>query len=600
MPIRRLSEDVINRIAAGEVVERPASVVKELVENAVDAGASRVEIVTEDGGATLVRVTDDGSGMDRADLALAVERHCTSKLAGDLLNIATLGFRGEALASVGAVSRLSVASRHAGEEHGWEITVDNGRVGPIRPSAIQRGTRVEAFGLFEAIPARRKFLKTPRAETMATTETLKRLAMAHPGVRFDFVAGDRSGLSYAAQQGDGAALARLGDILGSDFVANAVPVEAEREGAHLAGFAGLPTFNRASARDQFLFVNGRPVRDRLLIGAVRGAYADVLARDRHPLVALFLRVEPHSVDVNVHPTKAEVRFRDPGLVRGLIVGALKEALTAAGQRASPSLGRSALGVLRQAAYPTPADWRSSPWRPNAPAMPAASLQQAGFGEEGTPFPDPPAPAAAVPPVQPGGDERLQLHPLGAARAQIHDSYIVAQTNDGVVIVDQHAAHERLVYERLKAALAASSVPRQLLLIPEIVDLDIDDVERLVARSDELAEFGLAIEAFGPGAVAVREVPSAFGQIDVARLVTDLAHDLAEMDGTIRLRERLDAIAATIACHGSVRAGRRLKPEEMNALLRDMEATENSGQCNHGRPTYIELKLVDIERLFGRR
>lgn len=599
MAIRRLSEEVINRIAAGEVVERPASVVKELAENAVDAGATRIEVVIAEGGAGLISVSDDGTGMDRADLALSVERHCTSKLADDLLDIATLGFRGEALASIGAVARLTVASRHASEAHGWEIGVAHGAVAPLRPSAIAQGTRVEVAGLFEATPARLKFLKTARAETSATIDIVKRLAMAHPGIRFDFSAGERSGLSYRARTGEGAALERLSDVLGADFAPNALPIRAEREGVRLAGFAGLPTFNRASARDQYLFVNGRPVRDRLLLGAVRGAYADVLARDRHPLVALFIDIEPHEVDVNVHPAKAEVRFRDSGLVRGLIVGALREALSAAGRRASPTIAGEALRAARPPLERRAADdWRRSSWRPDARRgfeYPAAG--HGGFAEaEAEPLAVPSADLRA-PSI---ADEALQAHPLGAARAQLHETYIVAQTQDGLVIIDQHAAHERLVYERLKSALAGRPVPRQMLLIPEIVDLDGEDVDRLAARADELAEVGLVLEPFGPGAVAVREVPAAFGRLDIARLVHDLAHDLAEVDGSTRLRERLDAIAATIACHGSVRSGRRLKPEEMNALLRDMEGTENSGQCNHGRPTYVELKLADIERLFGRR
>jgi DNA mismatch repair protein MutL len=596
MPIRRLSEDMINRIAAGEVVERPASVAKELVENAIDAGASRIEIVTGGGGAALLRVSDDGAGMGREDLRLAVERHCTSKLGDDLSNIATLGFRGEALASIGAVARLSIATRRSGDEHGWEIKVEGGAASEPAPAALAVGTRVEVADLFFATPARLKFLKSERAEANAVTETVKRLAMAHPEIRFALAGSDRSLADYPAAAGAGAQLARIARIMGAEFRHNAVPIDAEREGARLSGFAGLPTFHRANAAQQFLFVNGRPVRDKLLLGAIRGAYADLLARDRHPLAVVFIDLPPSEVDVNVHPAKAEVRFRDPGLVRGLIVGALREALTRESRRASPTIGAATITAFRPArAAPPPA---ATAWQ--RPLQDGNAAVAFGFAEEHQPAFDSADMRSVDARSNEVADDAALVLPLGVPRAQLHETYIVAETENGLVIVDQHAAHERLVYERMKAALAANGVPRQILLIPDIVDLPEDDAERVAARADELTELGLVLERFGPGAVAVRETPALLGAVDGAGLVRDLADDLAEMDNSTRLRERLDHVAATMACYGSVRAGRRLKPEEMNALLREMEATPNSGQCNHGRPTYVELKLADIERLFGRR
>jgi DNA mismatch repair protein MutL len=596
--IRLLPDHLINRIAAGEVVERPASVVKELVENALDAGARRIEVVTAGGGKSLIRVADDGSGMRRADLELAVSRHCTSKLPGDdLSSIATLGFRGEALASIGAVARLAIHSRHASEEHGWSIEVEGGRLGDPKPASHAAGTQIEVRDLFFATPARLKFLRSDRAEAGAVSEVVRRLALAHPQVRFTLSGPDRLTADFPAASGGSGLEVRIAQVIGADFAENAMRIAAEREDVRIAGFAGLPTFNRANSLQQFMFVNGRPLRDPLLSGALRAAYADVLARDRHPIVALFLDVPPAEVDVNVHPAKLEVRFRDPGLVRGLLVGAIREALAGEGFRAA-STGGSA----------TFAAFRPEPQRPFAGANGGASWQGwaapspgPGFGEEkqaGLAMLDRPsadARASAAPP-----DAALLSRPLGAARAQIHENYIVAQTEDGLIIVDQHAAHERIVYERLKAGLEGRRVPRQILLIPEVVDLPADDVARLVARADELAEVGLVVEAFGPGAIAVTETPSLLGEVDAAALVRDIADDLAEWNASTRLRERLDHVAATMACHGSVRAGRRLRPEEMDALLREMEATPQSGQCNHGRPTYVELKLADVERLFGRR
>jgi DNA mismatch repair protein MutL len=612
MPVRQLSEAVVNRIAAGEVVERPASVVKELVENALDAGAHRIDVLTDGGGRRLICVTDDGEGMTRADLALAVERHATSKLADDdLVSIRTLGFRGEALPSIGSVARIAIASRHASEPHAWAIEVDAGVKSEVKPAALGEGTRVEVRDLFHATPARLKFLKLDRTEAEAVRDVARRLAMSRPDVAFTLAGEERSPVSYAATlPGATGRLTRLGDVLGPDFRANAVEIAAEREGIVIEGYAALPTLTRANALGQYLFVNGRPVRDKLLLGAVRAAYADYLPRDRHPLVALFVTLPAREVDVNVHPAKAEVRFRNAGLVRALIVHGLKNALVRDGTRAASTGGSATIAAFRPASSPAGGagrgagwDWRRSPARPaSSRAMPRgfAEAAQVAF-DTGMPAADLRAGLAGEATAEfaaPGAD--ALDHPLGAARAQVHDTYIVAQTRDGLIIVDQHAAHERIVYERLKAALEKSGVARQILLIPEIVELDEADVERLAARAAELARYGLALEAFGPGAVALRETPALLGEIDGAGLVRDLAEHMSEWDETLPLERRLMQVASSMACHGSVRAGRRLKPEEMNALLREMEATPNSGQCNHGRPTYVELKLTDIERLFGRR
>ena len=605
MSVRQLSEAIVNRIAAGEVVERPASVVKELVENALDAGSRRIDVLTDGGRRRLIRVTDDGEGMPRADLELAVDRHATSKLAGDdLLAIHTLGFRGEALPSIGAVARLIITTRHKSEPHAWMLEVDAGKKSPAKPAALGQGTSVEVRDLFYATPARLKFLKTDRSEAEAVREVVRRLAMSRPDVAFALAGEERAPVTWAAVSDN---LARLGDVLGSDFRANAIAIDAEREGVRLAGFAGLPTLSRANTLGQYLFVNGRPVRDKLLVGAVRAAYADYLPRDRHPLLALFVTLETREVDVNVHPAKTEVRFRDGALVRGLIVRALKEALAREGQRAATTGGSATIAAFRPLGVPWRGgtDWRRSssfssgrldprgfvPSRGGA-ALGFAEAAQAAF-EVGEPSAD-----ARVESFEPAPD--LIARPLGAARAQVHETYIVSQTHDGLVIVDQHAAHERIVYERMKAAIDKAGVARQILLIPEIVELDAADAARLVQRAGELARFGLSIEAFGPGAVAVRETPSMLGDVDVKGLLRDLAEHMAEWDDELPLERRLLHVSATMACHGSVRAGRRLKPDEMNALLREMEAVPNSGQCNHGRPTYVELKLTDIERLFGRR
>jgi DNA mismatch repair protein MutL len=595
MPVRQLSESIVNRIAAGEVVERPASAVKELVENALDAGATRIVIVPVGGGRRLIRVTDDGGGMTRADLELAVERHATSKLADDddLMAIATLGFRGEALPSIGAVSKLSIATRHASEPHAWALAVEAGAKSAAAPAALNAGTRIEVRDLFYATPARLKFMKSERAEGEAVRETVRRLAMSRPDVAFTLAGEERAAVTWpAALPGAAGRLARLGDILGADFRANAIEVKAGRAGLMVEGFAALPTYSRANSLGQYLFVNQRPVRDKLLVGAVHAAYADYLPRGRHPVVALFVSIDPREVDVNVHPAKTEVRFRDAGLVRSLVVGALREALTRDSARAATTGGAATVAAFRpvSAAAPSRSGW-SWPAQGNA-ALGLADNAQAAFDVGHA------AATARVEVAAPAPD--ALDYPLGAARAQVHDAYIVAQTRGGLVIVDQHAAHERIVYERLKAALDRDGVARQILLIPEVVELDEGDVARLVARADELVRYGLVVEGFGPGAVAVRETPSLLGEIDAGALLRDLAEHLAEWDDGLPLERRLLHVAATMACHGSVRAGRRLKAEEMNALLREMEATPNSGQCNHGRPTYVELKLTDIERLFGRR
>ncbi|HEX3918007.1 MAG TPA: DNA mismatch repair endonuclease MutL [Caulobacteraceae bacterium] len=610
MPIRRLPPELVSRIAAGEVVERPASAVKELVENAVDAGAGHIEIQVEGGGLTRILVADDGAGLGPAELPLAVERHATSKLSADadgafdLLRIATMGFRGEALPSIGSVARLAIAARRAGDA-AHAILVEGGAVGAVAPAAFAgpHGARVEVRDLFYATPARLKFMKSERAEALAIVEEVKRQAMAHGEVAFSLDIDGRRVLRLPAEApGEAGRLARLAAVLGADFADNALALDQIRDGVRLVGHAGVPTFNRGNAQHQYLFVNGRPVRDRLLQGALRAAYADFLARDRHPVAALYIELDPTLVDVNVHPAKAEVRFRDPALVRGLIVGGLRHTLSGAGHRASTTVAADALAGFRPG--PSAAGfsaWRAGGWEPSPQA--GGGFQTgvlAGVAEISARFE--PAPGMADPGSAYGAPAAFDPidFPLGAARAQLHETYIVAQTRDGVVIVDQHAAHERLVYERMKEGMAAGGVPRQALLMPQVVELDPAEAERVAARADELADLGLVLEPFGPGAVLVRETPAALGDTDAAGLVRDIADDLAENGAALALKERLEHVAATMACHGSVRAGRRLTAPEMNALLRQMEATPHSGQCNHGRPTYVELKLADIERLFGRR
>jgi DNA mismatch repair protein MutL len=596
MPIRQLSPETVNRIAAGEVIERPASVVKELVENALDAGGTEIEVVTASGGLALIRVTDDGAGMPPEDLVLAVDRHATSKLSEeDLFDIRTLGFRGEALPSIGSIALLTLQSRRRGAGEAYALSVDRGTKGGVKPAAGNSGTCVEVRDLFSSVPARLKFLKSERAENQATSEVIKRLAMAHPQVGFTLTTGERTGLRYPREaEGDAGLLQRLGSIMGREFMDDAVPVAGARDKLAVSGFAGLPTLHRPDAAQQFLFVNGRPVKDKLLIGAVRAAYGDLIPRGRHPLLALFLTLPPDEVDVNVHPAKVEVRFRDAGQVRSLIVNALGAALHAAGHRAAAANGSATLQELRPNVVPFE---RTRPsYYPSArggAGLGLAEAMQAPLDAMDAPSADTRAFTAPV-------AEELLDRPLGAARAQLHENYIVAQTRDGIVIVDQHAAHERLVYERLKAMLAAGGVARQGLLVPVVVDLDNAEIDALAEKTEELTELGLVLEPFGAGAVIVREVPALLAHADTTALTRDVAADILRDGASSALKERLMSVCATIACHGSVRSGRRLAPDEMNALLRDMEATPYSGQCNHGRPTYVELKLADIEKLFGRR
>ena len=604
MTIRLLPETTVNRIAAGEVVERPASVVKELVENAIDAGARHIDVVMTGGGRDYIGVTDDGRGMTKGDLELCVERHATSKLPDDdLLHVAYLGFRGEALPSIGSVSRLTLTSRAANPDgeagEAWQVMVDAGAKQAPKPAALNQGTKVEVHDLFYATPARLKFLKAERTEFGHALDVMRRAAMAHPDIGFTLSDGQRTALRVAPAPGElfeDRLLARLSAILGAEFAANTIRIEAERRGYRLTGYAGVPTFNRGNAQHQFMFVAGRPVRDKLFTGAVRGAYADFLARDRHPVLALFIECAPDDVDVNVHPAKAEVRFRDAGVVRGLIVGALRHALMEAGHQASTTVSAQALGALRREPNTIPNQAFAQFNRPLATPPP-----NGGFGEA-SPQPHlaydagPSARIETLPEAAPDAVE----YPLGAARGQLHETYVIAQTQDGIVIVDQHAAHERLVYERMKKALADNGVASQMLLLPEVVELEPLSAQRLAARVEELTELGLVIEPFGEGAVMVREAPALLGDCDIKGLVRDLADDLAEWDQALSLKERLEEVCSTMACHGSVRAGRRLNVAEMNALMREMEATPHSGQCNHGRPTYVELKLKDIERLFGRR
>ena len=607
MTIRRLPPELVSRIAAGEVVERPASAVKELVENAVDAGAARIEIQADGGGLTRILVADDGQGLGPDELPMAVERHATSKLTAgadggwDLLRIATLGFRGEALPSIGSVARLSIAARKAGGT-AHSILVEGGDVRSVSPAAFPgpHGARVEVRDLFYATPARLKFMKSERAEAMAIADEVKRQAMAHAEVAFSLDIDGRKALRLPAEAaGEAGRLGRLAAILGTDFADNALAIDQVRDDVRLVGHAGVPTFNRGNAAHQYLFVNGRPERHRLQQGALRAAYADFLARDRHPVAALYLELDPTLVDVNVHPAKAEVRFRDPSLVRGLIVGALRHALAGAGLRASTSVAADALAGFRSGYQPGPSATGFSAWQAGGWTPTPQSGLLAGVAEISARFEAAPAMSGFADPGAPAAFDAID-YPLGAARAQLHETYIVAQTRDGVVIVDQHAAHERLVYERMKEGMAAGAVPTQALLMPQVVELDPAEAERVADRADELADLGLVLEAFGPGAVLVRETPAALGETDVAGLVRDIADDLAENGAALALKERLEHVAGTMACHHSVRAGRRLTAVEMNALLRQMEATPHSGQCNHGRPTYVELKLADIERLFGRR
>jgi DNA mismatch repair protein MutL len=600
--IRQLDEAAINRIAAGEVVERPASAVKELVENAIDADARRVVIEVAHGGKTLIRVTDDGVGMEAEDLPLALSRHATSKIDGsDLLNIHSFGFRGEALPSLGSVGRLSITSRAS--DAGHVIRVSGGAHDPIKPAALNRGTVVELRDLFYATPARLKFLRSDRAEMQAINDVVKRLAMAEPAVGFtlkDVTDGERITFRADPESGDlfDALRGRLTTILGREFTENALAIDAEREGIRLTGYAGLPTYSRGSAVAQFLFVNGRPVRDKLLIGALRAAYMDVLSRDRHPAAVLFIDCPPERVDVNVHPAKSEVRFREPGVARGLIVSGLRHALAEAGHRASSTVADATLQAFSAPPRGTPPLGSPPTAQPTFSGTPRVYQMDrptqrglSGFSDRQPDWGNAPSARVEEQVIESDG-------PLGAARAQVHENYIVAQTPGGIVLVDQHAAHERLVYERLKMQMAEHGVARQALLIPEIINLG-SDAERVLDQAAELERFGLLIEAFGPGTVAVRETPAILGEINAEALLRDVLDELDDLGDSQTLQSRVEAVLSRVACHGSIRSGRQMRADEMNALLREMEATPMSGQCNHGRPTYVELKLSDIERLFGR-
>ncbi len=597
LTIRRLPPTLVNQIAAGEVIERPASVVKELVENALDAGATDIDVALEAGGVALIRVRDNGRGMAPHELPLAVERHATSKLPDDdLLAIHFMGFRGEALPSIGSIARLGITSRARGSADAFLLAVEAGVVHPLAPASLSEGTLVEVRDLFYAIPARLKFLKSPRSELTAVVDIIERLAMAHPDVRFRLSHDGRSVRDFPALTQDwlSAAPQRLEKILGVGFAANTVAVDALREDIHLTGFAGLPTFSRSTNQAQYLFVNRRPVRDRLLLGVIRAAYQDYLARDRHPVAVLFLEVPSEQVDVNVHPAKSEVRFRDAQLVRGLILGALRAAIGTTAQRASTTVAAQALAAFQvEGTAPTPAPFAHLPSHAyTAFAAPSAPL----WGNQ----PPPPQHRAqdVAPSFAPPAASIAQ--PLGAAVAQLHHTYIVAQTAQGLVIVDQHAAHERIMYEKFKTAMMADGVPRQMLLLPELVELTDQQAARVMSRAKEWARLGLVLESFGEATVLVREVPALLGDTDVIGLVQDLADNLSLYEEGLALSDKLEAILSTMACHGSVRAGRALTLAEMNALLRQMEATPFSGQCNHGRPTYVALAKADIERLFGRR
>ena len=608
--IRLLPNDLINKIAAGEVIERPASAVKELVENSIDAGATKIEIIMRNGGRTFISVTDNGCGMSKRDLVLAVERHATSKLPTDNLDsISTLGFRGEALPSIGAVSRLTIKTRSKDMDTGWSINVTGGDIEAVVPSSLKIGTQVEIRDLFYATPARLKFLKTDRTETGRTIEVIRRIAMVNPNISFTLNDGTRTNIRFNGAQGNlpNIQLSRIGEVLGRDFEENSLLIEAEREGFILTGYAGLPTLNKRTSSHQFLFVNGRPVQDKLLYGAVRAAYSDFLAYDRHPFVVLFLNAPGSTLDVNVHPAKSEVRFQEPGLVRGLIIGALKKALVEAGYQTSSTISNAALGILNKSISKiSPTGVRSSgqSYKTREPSqnnyLPSSfANSEIAYGHLDLNS----APMARTDSPSHQSSESLNeiaSFPLGAAQAQLHKNYIVAQTNEGLVIVDQHAAHERLVYEKMKIDLKEGGIKRQVLLIPEVVDLENIKIQRILELKDDFARLGLILEKFGEGAILVREIPSILGDINVKNLVIDIVDELEEFGSSTVLEDKLGHICGTIACHSSVRSGRTLRVEEMNALLREMEATPHSGQCNHGRPTYVELKLSDIEKLFGRR
>tara|TARA_B100000768_G_scaffold130785_1_gene121465 strand:+ start:2609 stop:4444 length:1836 start_codon:yes stop_codon:yes gene_type:complete len=596
--IRQLSDAAANRIAAGEVVERPSSAIKELVENSIDAGASRIDISYSDGGKTLIRVKDNGHGIAENQLMLALSRHATSKIDGtDLLNIHTFGFRGEALPSMGAVGRLTITSRIENVSMGATITVDGGVIHQVRPAPSSIGTIVELRNLFHATPARLKFLRTDRAESGAISDVIKRLAMSEPFIGFtlrDITSGGKGRIIFRADPEAGdlfdAMYGRLSKILGIDFAKNSFRVDAERDGMTLTGYASLPTYSRGSSVSQYIFVNGRPVKDKSLLSALRAAYSDFLHNGRYPVAALFVECDFERVDVNVHPAKAEVRFREPGIVRGLVISALRHALAEEGHRASSTVADATLGAFKKSEISN----ISTNLRMNqswSRKMQNNNLDQVGFSELQNNF------SARQASVETNNDQISNR--LGAARAQVHENYIISQTADGIVIVDQHAAHERLVYEKLKNKMALNGVSSQTLLIPEIIELSEQDSAVLMDLSAELSRFGLSIENFGGNSIVVRETPAILGEVNAKSLILDILDELKDWSESNLVKEKLDAILSRVACHGSIRSGRIMKGEEMNALLREMEITPHSGQCNHGRPTYVELKLSDIEKLFGR-
>ena len=599
--IRQLTDDAINRIAAGEVVERPASAVKELIENSLDAGASRIDVTYADGGKTLLRVVDNGNGIKSKYLSLAVSRHATSKIDGmDLLNIHTFGFRGEALPSLGAVGRLKITSRSSDADCAFEITVTGGKIGEVKPAAFASGTVVDLNDLFYATPARLKFLRSDKAESRAIADVVKRLAIAEPKVTFtlkDISKGGQGRLifKYDPDLGDHwrAMKSRLAQVLGTNFTDNSIMINTEREEIKLFGYAALPTYSRGAAVQQFFFVNGRPIKDKLLIGALRAAYSDLLSSNRYPAVALFIECDPKRVDMNVHPAKAEVRFREPGVVRGLVVSGLKHILAESGHRSSSTIGHQMLGAFNgniasnpdsKIAYQSVNNFNNQSKFQNLEQVKdnAAVIEQinSSIAEE----------------------EKIddEVFPLGMARAHLFENYILAQRANSLVLVDSHAAHERIIYEKLKELMLKDRIKTQTLLIPEIINLSESDVVRLLEFSDELKSFGLVLEAFGPGAIVVRETPALLGVVNAENLIKDILDELNDSDRSEILKIKIDAILSRISCHGSIRSGRRLKIDEMNALLREMEMTPHSGQCNHGRPTYVELSLSDVERMFGRK
>ncbi len=597
MTIRVLPNHLVNQIAAGEVVERPAAAIKEVVENAIDAGATKIDVFTEEGGKTSITVTDNGHGMTQDDLQLAIQRHATSKLPNDdLFDIHSFGFRGEALPSIGAVSRLTITSKHANEAHAWQIDVHGGEINPPQPSNLERGTKVEIKDLFYATPARLKFLKSATTENNHIKETLTHIAMAYPRIGLRFHNGQKFVIDLPPETADlfSSQSARFGKIFGKEFLENTIPIDVEKEDCILKGLISLPTYNRANTKQQFFFVNNRPVKDKILHGCVRAAYRDFLMSNRHPSLALFLEIPSHEVDVNVHPSKTEVRFRDQQLIRGLLISSMKRALQAGGGEASTTISNAALSSFQAGKYTQPST--SSFAYPRAQETPRtySAAMQAQMPLQT------PSVRTAIAPAQEQPQQETVSYPMGLAKAQLHETYIVSQTDDGLVIVDQHAAHERLVYEKMKKDMEETGVARQNLLIPEVIELSAENAQSLLSKADELDKFGVEIESFGDQGIVVRSIPALLAKDDVKSLMNDLADEIAEMGETLSLKEKIGEILGTMACHGSVRAGRRLTAEEMNALLRQMENTPHSGQCNHGRPTYVKLKRSDIERLFGRK